>query len=466
MSSSQILTRSHLAVERLVSARLPNFIKSTLRRIIRQRVFIPCVAYYLRSSLIALTEKENPSAVLLVLNASRYQPDLKALAENANLQLWSLPDRVQSTINALFMSDIEHLVSPDPLKYLTSDHPEIRKTRVKLEAYLVNLLEYVKGIFPFSGILTCTFYYKQDREWESAGPQANIATFVLHKESFVDPVVIPALKNITVNWRQRFKGTYLLVFNQLMKEVVVDANACPEEKVKVCGAPRIDNLYRSLQEDEEPGPGVVLFSFRHAIGRLRLPDIYSVFSNDPEHGFVKYFYLVHGVIGLFAMNNPQVPVYVKVKYLSGEWGERVEGAIKQYTGQSPTSIKNLVITDKIPAHDLIKRCRATVGVSSTTLVESKLMRRHTIIPLFAEASGKYFKNHIYFQKYLNQGIFEVPRSENEFLNCISTCVQRKEKSAPMPVQMVRDYLGFADGKASERIECFIREGINRVTAVS
>ncbi|MEE9249915.1 MAG: hypothetical protein V3U93_02155, partial [Alphaproteobacteria bacterium] len=140
----------------------------------------------------------------------------------------------------------------------------------------------------------------------------------------------------------------------------------------------------------------------------------------------------------------------------------IETAIRRTTGLDAETIPNLTITADVPAQTLIEQSAVVVGINSTTLLEAKLFGRPVVVPLFAEAAGKYYDEHVYFQNYLDT--FNVARSPEELVEAIDDELAGRAPQRTLPAEMVTDYLGFFDGRTSDRVVALMQSDIESARA--
>jgi len=420
-----------MPINRLINSFLDAFIRregkgrllqtgvSTLRGLAKQPWTLPLIARYIESETFWIGSKKNTKnrIRLLVLNEERYRADLAVLADHPEVELIGLPSKVQHLVNSVWISELREISKKNPDAYIQNTDPRVRKARDALTFFLRSLLIILQRRLGIDGLITCTFYYRQDRDWEVAATALNIPFFILHKENMKDRVIHE--KSIKRYQEKHFQyvGKRIFLFNELEKEVLLSAGVCDESVISVVGGLRMDAIHKKVSEGRvgEPGREVVLFSFHHCIGLLKIPNVYGFFSPDRKVGFVDYFDKVHAAIAQFADANPDIKVIIKPKWEQG-WADQIRSAIQRVSGLNANEIPNLIITADIPAQELIERASVVVGINSTTLLEAKLFGRRVVVPLFAEALDKYYDDHVYFHDYMD--VFNVATSPDDLKQSI------------------------------------------------
>lgn len=446
-----------------------NTLAKTLWRSIATRDrFIPLFSRYCSTQLKPLNQvtpaKPGEKHVrLLVLNAHRFAPDIQALGQQAGLELIELPARIQSLINALFHWKIRGEFNftsnwDNNSLYYKAKTPLIQQVRNDLRQYLVKFIDHFSKQNHLDGLMSCAYHYVRDLEWQQACQELGINFFALHKECMKDPVLHESLIQRYSTAGVHFYGQRMFLYNKLCRDVVLAANICKPEVIKVVGSARFDTLYQRVKESKglKKPKAVTLFSSHHCIGVLSLKNNKGYFSRDRSEGFVEYFDAVHAQVARYAMQHPEVPVYIKPKW-GGGWFEKIRDAINRGLGVEADSISNLIITDQVDAQELIERSQVLIGINSTALLEAKLYGRRVIVPLFLEAAGKYYEKNVYFKNY--EDVFTLARIPEQLPAVIDDEYHERLPEREMPAAMIEDYLGYFDGQSCQRILKQIRQDI-------
>ncbi len=418
--------------------------------VLRQKWTSPVLALFFSRSLkrIGTVKGKEKKLRVLALNSERFYADLEALASHPNIEVVALPSTLQIALNALWVSEINPILQKDRLAYIQNQLPEVQKVRSALYHYLIPFIRLLSKLCQIDAIVTCTYYYLQDRDWERAAPKAGVPFYVLHKENMKDPNVNPIERHKDLGFY--FEGTKVFVSNEFMKVVLMKTTNCKDEDIIVVGTPRMDTVYQRATSATLPTPRkqIVLFSFHHRSGGVPLSDPNTIFSKSRTEGYVECFDTVHSAIAELAVENPDIDFIIKPKWM-GPWVNEIHSAIKRESNLDATQIPNLVISNEKSAYHLIENSRVIVGFNSTTLLEAKLFGRPVVMPFLAEAVEKYTNEFVLFVKYLDS--FTVARSKAELKEKIMTEFASGEKTRPLPLPMIEEYLAHFDGKVCDRI---------------
>ena len=255
----------------------------------------------------------------------------------------------------------------------------------------------------------------------------------------------------------KFKGNYIFVYNRKEKECMVRGKIFDPNKIIITGSLRMDSLISKSRQNNfnKSNNALTLFSFRHAFGGMRFrEDDFGGFSISKNNGCVEFFDNVHGDIAIFAINNPSIPVYIKLKW-ELNWIDYVSDSIFKKTGKYIDDIPNLYIGSDFNIQELIDKSRVIVGINSTVLIEARILAKPVIIPIFDELEKKYYKN-VYFKKYF-QSEFSVIREKGNFLEKLTKIYKNTDSLKPVGSDIVEEFLGFFDCNTLNRV---INEMIN------
>ena len=431
-------------------------LKQILVLIIRSKIFIPFISFYVSTKIRKFSNirkhKNNLIISILVLNEERWLEEINVLDSDPRVQVLVLPSETQSLISSFFLSTLRGKFKgvswADP-KYSNLIRP-IMSLYVEYLRLFIPSLSFFKQ-FDFIG--SCSFYYFQDHPWQKASSISGKPFICFHKENQKDDSVLEYMIKVYRNRAIKFYGRLIFVYNNKEKECMERSGIVSPEKIVVTGSMRMDKLLpipKSSIYDEHIN-SVTLFSFRHAFGGMRLGEDEDIanggFSFSGNTGCVNYFNHVHGAIAKFALDNPSVPVYIKPKWMGG-WYESIAKAIKKETGFYPDEINNLRIGIDIKAQDLINCSKVIIGINSTALIESRIMGRKVIIPVFDELITKYDK-HIYYKKYFDNEFVKVNNTTQ--LNQEIYKLLNEKNTSPASNNLITEFLGFNDSNSKNRV---------------
>lgn len=433
-------------------------LKALILKIITLKLFIPIVAKHVKKSLLleCLDNKDSDSIGVLVLHSQRWVLDLNVLKRSPKLKLIYIPAEKQYWLNNLILSPVAELFREDKsLNYQPEANPKIHKQKNKLCGYLTDFIRYLAEECDFKCIITCSFWYVADIEWAKASRLAGVPFIALHKECLKDDSSEQFYIDFYKDSNFKFNGNKLVVYNEREKKLLVESNVCEEENIIVAGCLRVDEIVKECDHTNNNKKTVCLFSFRHTAGGIPIKSR-TGFDDHEGEGLIEVFAQTHEAIAELAIEYPEIVFIIKPKWLYS-WEEKIREVIRDGVGCEIEDIKNLILTVDIDAQTLIKRSSVVIGLTSTTLLESRILQKTTIIPMFAEAGGKY-KDKICFQRYSGSE-FIFPESKEEFKEQIVSAVSSEQRLPPSH-EFIDEYLGFHDGKTLERVVSILENEVN------
>lgn len=435
------------------------YFKKFICRLLRNKISVSFISKKLSKKLIFPNKNvtKTDSLRVLILNHERWLFDLAELGKDGSVELVYLPVESQHWFNAIHYMPIKDELNKDPLLHQNPEnHKKVLKYKNKFFQYLRFFLPRFCKDNNIKAILTCNFYYKQDKVWDEASEAVGIPFLALHKECLKDELTEEFYIDRYAYRGYSFKGTNLGVYNEREKRIMVKAGVCEAEKIKVLGCMRMDPLIQKPAMSLPLAKQVVLFSFRHMIAGIK-PKSNMPFDDPQGEGVVKLFEKVHGEFARMALSLPNVKFVIKPKWLD-LWEEKIQHAVLCATGKKIEEIPNLVLTVKDNAQTLINCSNVIIGINTTTLIESRIAGRVTIIPFFEEAANKY-KNKVYYQKY-SSSEFIFSNSIEQFKDDIKTGLDKENLCSPSE-ELIEEYLGYSDGLSTERVVTLLNELVKK-----
>jgi len=383
----------------------------------------------------------NDRETILILNQERFENDLNALQRNQRFNMVCLPSRVQSFVNSIFLNSEKRFVAQD---YMNSK-PEVDR----LLDFIGSMINFLDKKYSFIGILSCSFYYRQDYPYEFSYNRTNIPFYVIFKEYMKDEIIIAPTVSRYKEQGLVFKGRKIFCSNASIEKILLESKVCSKKQTSIVGSPRFDSIFYDIKNKKNNLPKsniITLFSFHHASGSYQLSGEDNFFSNSGD-GFSKLFDSVHSTIAELALEHRDKKFIIKTKW-DGPWHQRIIDSIMRSTNIDITNQPNIVLTHKGDAQELIKKSKVIVAFNSTTILEAHLLKNDAIIPLFDEAAGKYFNSNLLYKKYL-KSLNTVNSSKNLKKKIISQYY--KKEIYKINREMIKEYIGFFDGNVSKRI---------------
>ena len=426
--------------------------KAAVRAVLRQPVFAPLLGRILAKRLRLLHDCADPDALdVLVFSDFRWKQDLQALARVGGLRLFAIDRGLQSQINALF--EVPGHVGPS--EYFMEEEPLVLGRRAAQARFIERLVPSLLAEQQLDCAITAAVHYMQEHAWAEGFVRAGLPFVALHKEfTILDPRHLPERIERFKGRRQKFLGSQVCVTNRVGHTLFSESGVFPPEKISVMGLMRMDSLLDPALKPDLAAPKddkvVTLFSFGHLSGGLSPAQWRShYFSLHDEIGFVDLFREVHVAFAELALRHPDVQFKIKPKNVSDWWIVEIEQVVQDALGLSLDEIPNCSIVDE-PAPDLIAQSRATIAFNSTVILESRLLGCNTIMPVFAEATGRHVHN-VFFPEF--RDVFAVASSREHLVALIERALQGERLHPEQPERLsalCREYFGYDDGRTAWR----------------
>jgi hypothetical protein len=318
------------------------------------------------------------------------------------------------------------------------------------------IIKEICKLYDVSGFISAGFRYRRHDLWERAALSVGVKFFCLYREGVgLDDKALNENYSKRIPGYREFNGTCLMVGTSGFKKMLYDKGYRIHAPVIVTGLPRFDKVFNYVNSKNDQGIGLkkkTLLMFSFFIGTIRDYDSTGLY---PESGgFNKLFYSVHAAVARFAIENPDVNVYIKPKWYVGKAKKSIDRAAYYENNIKTGSIDNLIITDKIPAQTLMKMADTVVGFNSTTLIESLLYGKKVIMPVYYEATGELqsLVSNVDFKKDLY-----MPTSEGELLSMINDCMNNELPPTQISKELISQTIGYFDGNVCHRISDVLTE---------
>ena len=360
-------------------------------------------------------DKNYKKITLLAINPVRFRGDLEILANSNNFRVLKVPLDWQCKILNLYWPkkiDFQKYYKPDPIK----DQSIIRlqsKLRTFLKIYLTALYKKL-GV---DGVIGAGLNYKQDYDWGFVSEEIGVPYIVLVRENIANSAEWRNDKLMQYERMKEFKGSYIIVHNRSMMDLVIQSGHITPDKISSLGCLRMDKYVKKVKvhnddSNNKPFTGrkkTTLFSFAHGTGLGGLGVIKHYWSE--KHGFVKLFEHVHVSFAKLAMENKEVDFIIKPKW-GGRWVTMIDNVLRD-NHIKVNNIDNLCIIPDANVHDLIFESDVICAFQSTTMLEAAIHAdKKVIIPFFDEA--KYIEYEGYIQSKDDYYLFDLANSVREF----------------------------------------------------
>ncbi len=357
---------------------------------------------------------------LLALNAFIFRGDLKALTR-AGFKVYILPYKWQTRIFYAYNEQDRNLKQEFRETPITGS--TLYKDRIRIRRYLSRLLNLIINKKKIDCVIGAGLFYNQDFDWGAASENIGHPYVVFHRENLIGSKdrYLYITKRAKFLKKFGFIGSSIIFHNKIMKSIFDEHSGVNPNKIFAHGSLRMDRYIRDIADKNnlEDNKRITLFSFppSNAISREYRSDSFGWYRLHDE---------VHLSFVELALEHPDIEFVIKHKDV--EW----EGTRLLLEKANACKLKNLKIYDlSYDTQELIFSSRVVTGFCTTALLESAIVGKPIIYPLFAEASKQEYSNFVCFNKATD--MFDIAKSKKEYKKLI----MRKYKD-PVVSELARE----------------------------
>ena len=391
--------------------------------------------------LYANTEKNNINNQFKILFFSKtvFNDDVKAIQRRTKkLTFIKFPRLLLSPICANYIKNFHQL---NDANY----HTDADKTKIyQLIKFLKIVIKEYKSLIDFDCVFSGNFVYTQQQELFIVLKELNIPTVVLYKEGMFPEVMYNEVSSYF--WKtKKFRANLILVYNNSICNSLLNAkiDGLTQKNIKVVGIPRFDNYFKYKGNDNKNT--ITLFSFDPYSKNylLRNKNKFDLFSD-----FIKSF---HKNFANFCLNHKNFKLVVKTKASKNalDFTNSVFKNYKKLLGD------RLIITSSISTEKLIKESHFIAGFSSTTIIESIMLKKKIICPNFPKSTIEKKMDLVYPYNNLCNYISNFTQLQNVLLQS-----EYKILDLDLRREFLEKKIYKNDGKSSQRVEKAILDQIN------
>jgi hypothetical protein len=382
---------------------------------------------------------------ILCLSKPVFAQDVAAVARRSQrLTFLSLPGIALREVVRRHVRDVGCLTD-------ATYHPLVDGTpeQARIRADMRVLFGVLHKRLAFDAVFVGNFTYPHQQEFFRVARESGVPVVVLYKEGMI-PGGKAAYAGSQLLGTKQFHAGRILFYNESSREMLLTARVpgLEAEQTAVVGVPRFDDYFASPSRPPEQ-PHIVLFAFSPEWKAAYLaPDQsrHPAFTDRLAHfqaDFVRY-----------AAERPDVTVTIKTKTAVGAIDDvrrLLEGCgISRMPG-------NVRVTSAGDPPALLRRATAAAGYSSTTLLESLMLR----VPVICPALDDILPNEVV--DYFDEAPDAVTRV-GSYAALRAALDQPSRLAAPDAAtrdRVLTPLVYRTDGRASERVEAELVEAIVR-----
>jgi len=351
---------------------------------------------------------------LLLLDSVRYRGDIDALASNCSFRILHITQGWQSLLKGCLFDSNESLHDI----IFAKSNSQLHRNHVVTTDFTTHILDRLYKIIRVDAVITVHFKYIEDYHWALSSKKINVPHIMLYRECNLFSNLIYGYLLNKMKEQKKFDGSHVIVHNEISKKSFLDGKFAKKNQISVCGALRMDGLLSTLKDNI---CGLKNYSRKKKFVLFYFPYNSTAFGYNKrslsDGSFWKYakklFKELHISIIQLAVENPNIEFIIKPKkeFLSGgEW--IFFKKVIEDSNVDVSKLSNYKIEPELNVHNLIINSDVICGMQSSTTVESAVIGKKVIFPLFFNFHDSEFYNDFPWRNYIN--LFDVATDSLQF----------------------------------------------------
>jgi len=382
----------------------------------------------------AFINKSNRYSIL-ALDSERYRGDIDILSKSKEFRVLHIKQGWQRILTQVFLVGKNYIHEVENAAKDSSLDSQHKQTEL-----LVNdLLSKLYKILDVDCVTMVHFKYIPDYYWIIASEKLNVPCIMLYRECNVMSPIIFDMVVTMMSKHKPFKGSHVIVHNQKIKEAFIKSNFFDDKNITVASALRMDSLIKKnndyaknnlITDKKTNRKKFTLFYFpvnSSMFGTnndtINIDDYYpnGNYWNEKE----SYFIQLHETILRLAEANRHIDFIIKPKeiFMHDESWSFYKKVVAE-SGIDETKLDNYIIDAHADVHSLIMDSDVICGGQSSTTIESLLMGKQVILPLFCSYKNTAYFGQFPWKNYID--LFEVAADIGDFEKVFYKVLNSKE----------------------------------------
>jgi hypothetical protein len=403
--------------------------------------------------------KKGSRVTVLALDSEKYRGDLEALSLSSGLQILCIRQKWYGALmRALYKTNMPRSVNDR--EYISRSDPLLID---QIQGFMVKFLRILYRILEIDIVTNVNYRYPEDYDWTLASEKINTPYIMLYRECLINTERLKFRVLGRHKEQPLFHGSKIIVHNYICKSLFVESGYCSESKISVCGAVRMDNFIKMINninlsnKTKKSKKKFILFYYPYSMslfGKENYDDgVFHYVSNIWDKR-KESFRQLHLSIIKMANDNPEIDYIIKPKR------EAVENKSWEFYQQivleskiNVSRLNNYSVQPDANVHQLIFESDVVCGLQSSTVLESAIAGKRVVFPLFND-----YKNIENFQDFGwkdNLDIFDVAENVDEFESIVNNCFINPTVSDDIQKQRKKLFNKYFDNLEGNAKDCYI-----------
>jgi hypothetical protein len=408
-----------------------------------------------------LYKKKSSKYTIFALDSGRYRGDLDVLAKSDKFRVLHIRQGWQKLLTQVYLRKKMDFYSVKNSHKGTFLHNKHVRTKILIK----DILEKVYKIINIDCITTVHFKYLADYYWTVASEDLSVPHIMLYREcNLMSPVIYQAVLSM-IELHNSFHGSHIIVHNKKCKDVFIESRFIKAESVTIASALRMDALIKNIKKRKYDKLNLIKNKKKFILFYFPVNStMFGTGTSDTQIAVSKYwdkkkdfFKLLHKTILKLAVENKDIDFIIRPKeiFMHEKSWNFYEKVISEFEFDIK-KLQNYIVDPYSDTHDLIATSSVVCGGQSSTTVESLILGKRVILPMFyGYMNTDYFKQ---FPWRDNLDLFDIVLDDLEFEKAFYNAMESEEVSDDVMVkrkelylQCFDDFTGDAIGKYTKTI---------------
>ncbi len=350
--------------------------------------------------------------VVLVLSAYAFRGDSECLAASRELRILQIPYHWQTRLFYFFYKHEETCCFKGVklFKYIEEEDSCYQYKKAHMD-FLYGFLPKLYKNLGIKCVISPHIRYMGDVDWGSVSKKIGVPYILINRDSrftastFGRNFMIETLKSLA-----KFEGTHMIVQSELDRQLCIECDYVPADKISSLGCMRMDGFLRrikTVRSTISSRKKIVFFPFNHPSTKLILKNTKHATFAQEKSAISQFFVDVNVLLARLAINYPEIDVIMKPKSKRATWNKEVDVVFKE-SGIYQHEIPNLHIEPYLDVQDLVLDADVFCGLNTTALLEAAVAEKPVIIPYFKEIRKTIFEEMAFFKE--SYHLFDIAES--------------------------------------------------------
>ena len=258
----------------------------------------------------------------------------------------------------------------------------LKEPKVLKEKYFNFLIKFLNKFYKkykFNAFIGFNFNYLAEKDFQLACSQLKIPFLLLYKEGVVTELEKSFFAHVLKKKKEKFNGSKIAVYSEDTKKYLVESKFVSKNKIEVVGCSRLSQSYDYKQI--KPNDQILYYAIQNdrglpnrfikQYGAKFFKDLKLVNLYNPKFNWKELHYKTLKSLKIFALNNPNVLIVIKIK----------TGTISDMD-QYENLPKNIKLQFYGTGHQLLEKSKVVIGWNTTSIFEGIAANRFILLPYF------------------------------------------------------------------------------------